>query len=135
MSDILAWLWDGILAALYWPIALLGRCIARLAALAVAHWLMTLWIILAAVAVVLYLWAQSRISHMKRRVREVDSRADWALSRGAEAYDEARRVKKELAQSDNELRRQRDEAHADNQRLRDINESLRDDLNRRRWEG
>ena len=62
---------------------------------------------------------------------------DRALRRASESAEEVRRVKKELALSDNELRKQRDEALkelAEERRhvrlLRDANDGLRDEVRR-----
>ena len=118
MSEFLTWLWGVVIAGLSWLVWLLWQGITWaawllwqgvtwLAALVVAHWLVALWIVLAVAAVVLFLWARSRISDAEGYMRGALRDRDRALSRGSEAADEARRVKEELALSDNELRRQR----------------------------
>ena len=157
MSEFLTWLWGVVIAGLSWLVWLLWQGITWaawllwqgvtwLAALVVAHWLVALWIVLAVAAVVLFLWARSRISDAEGYMRGALRDRDRALSRGSEAADEARRVKEELALSDNELRRQRDAmgeeqdealkklagARGENRRLRDQINNIRDDNNRLR---
>ena len=116
MSGILAWLWDALIKSISWAVWLLVDCIIWLAGLVSANWLLSLWVVLATAAVILYLWARSQFVVMARRVHFAENHRDAAISerkearkKARDARDDAQRARNELAKSDNALRRERDE--------------------------
>ena len=88
MSGILAWLWDALIKSISWAVWLLVDCIIWLAGLVSANWLLSLWVVLATAAVILYLWARSQFVVMARRVHFAENHRDAAISERKEAREQ-----------------------------------------------
>ena len=66
---------------------LFWRGIVWLVGVVSANWLLTLWIVLAVVAVALFLWARSRINDSEGWAGSAENSRNWARSKFRQAAD------------------------------------------------